>query len=64
VIDCVLITTHTRHDTTTAHHELGAALCIIVVLTTTMVVCVVTLFRVLYLVARIIRKRWRKRKAD
>lgn len=47
-----------------AHHELGAALCIIVVLTTTMVVCVVTLFRVLYLVARIIRKRWRKRKAD
>jgi uncharacterized membrane protein (DUF2068 family) len=35
-----------------------------VVLTTTMVVCVVTLFRVLYLVARIIRKRWRKRKAD
>jgi hypothetical protein len=39
-------------------------LCIIVVLTTTMVVCIATLLRVLYLVGHIIRKKWRKRKAD
>lgn len=47
-----------------AHHELGAALFIIIVLTTTLGVCVVTLVRAVYLIGHILRKKWRKRKAD